>query len=61
MKRTFTKAAVAAALAVPAEKILFIDDREENVEGARRVGFQAECCRRSPDDLVIILTHYGVL
>jgi putative hydrolase of the HAD superfamily len=28
-------------LGVPAERILFIDDRQENVDGARAVGMKA--------------------
>lgn len=52
-------AAVADAIHTGVDKILFIDDRPENVEGAQRVGFRAELCRRSPDDLIAILGQYG--
>lgn len=42
------------------EHILFIDDRLENVEGARRAGWFAEQCRSSPKDLIEILIQYGL-
>ena len=35
-------AAAAEMAGVPPEKIFFIDDREENVEGARAAGWQVE-------------------
>jgi putative hydrolase of the HAD superfamily len=53
--------AVVAALGVPAGEILFVDDREENVAGAKKVGLKAELCRESPGDLVAILTRYRLL
>ncbi len=51
--------AVADAIKVGVDKILFIDDRQENVEGAQKAGYRAELCRRSPDDLLAILNQYG--
>lgn len=46
---------------VPAEHILFIDDREENVVGARSVGLTAEVCLKSAKDLPKILNKYNLL
>lgn len=42
---------VARAIGVPLERILFLDDTEANIEGARAVGVQAVQVR-SPDDVV---------
>ncbi len=42
-------------------ELLFIDDREENVRGARAAGFHAELCTRSPEELVEILGRYGII
>lgn len=42
-----------------ASEILFIDDRVENVEGAKKVGWSAELCRQSPADIRLILNRYG--
>jgi putative hydrolase of the HAD superfamily len=52
-------AAVAKQAGIAPERLLFVDDREENVAGALRAGFQAEVCRRSPDDLHAILERHG--
>jgi glucose-1-phosphatase len=44
-----------------AEAILFVDDRMENVEGARSAGYNAEHCPNSPTDLIKILNKYNIL
>lgn len=54
-------AKVAAEIKLPPENLLFIDDRLENVEGARKSGWKAEHCKTSPADLVAILKNYKVL
>lgn len=41
---------VARAIGVPLERILFLDDTPENVEGARAIGMKAELVR-SPQDV----------
>ena len=52
---------VQGELGVPPAALLFIDDREENVLGARAAGYSAERCMKSPDDLEQILLDYGVI
>jgi putative hydrolase of the HAD superfamily len=52
-------AAVAKQAGVAPQKLLFVDDREENVAGALRAGYRAEVCRRSPEDLHAILERHG--
>ena len=44
----------------PAE-VLFIDDREDNVQGARDVGLHAEQCIHSAVELEKIFIKYGIL
>ncbi len=50
-------AAVAQRIGVPLERILFFDDTEENVSGARAVGMPAVWVQ-SPDDVVEAVTPY---
>lgn len=50
---------VARRIGKPPERLLFVDDRAENVEGARAAGYRAELVRTSPDDLLDILRRYG--
>jgi len=45
---------------VKAQEILFVDDRLENVEGARALGIQAELCSHTPRDLPKILGQYSI-
>lgn len=51
---------VEEALALPGKHILFLDDRPENVAGARSVGWNAEQCLSSPADIKTILKKYGL-
>jgi putative hydrolase of the HAD superfamily len=55
-RRIYELAAQATGFAP--EQILFVDDRPENVEGAREAGMQAELCQKSPTDLLTILKRY---
>jgi putative hydrolase of the HAD superfamily len=52
-------AAVAKQAGVAPQRLLFVDDREENVAAALRAGYRAEVCRRSPEDLHAILERHG--
>lgn len=49
---------VAEEIGLPPPELLFIDDREDNVEGAREVGYHAELCKRSPQDIFAILKKH---
>lgn len=49
------------AIGVPPERVLFADDKPENVEGARRSGLNAELCDRSAERLGAILRRHGLL
>jgi len=40
------------------EEILFVDDRPENVEGARRLGLTAERCSGGPGELEALVARY---
>ena len=56
---------VLAAIQVPPERVLFMDDQEDNVAGARRLGIHASVFRlhRSADNrraLVELLRSYGL-
>ena len=42
------------------EELLFLDDRIENVEGARRCGITSELCSAPERDLPVILKNYAV-
>jgi glucose-1-phosphatase len=46
---------------INAPQILFMDDRPENIDGARRCGISAELCQRPEEDLPRILKSYSVL
>jgi putative hydrolase of the HAD superfamily len=52
-------AAVARSIGVPPSRILFFDDTEVNVEGARDAGLRAELVR-SADDARTALARHGV-
>ncbi len=45
---------------VQPQEILFLDDRVENVLGAKELGIQAELCQKSEIDLPKILRQYRV-
>lgn len=45
---------------VAPQEILFLDDRIENVEGARLAGITAELCRTPERDLTVILKKYSI-
>jgi len=53
--------AVLRAIHVPAAETLFIDDRQDNVTGARLAGMKAEQCLNPPDELKKHLEQYGIL
>lgn len=48
-------------IGIPAENMLFIDDRMENVLGARASGLAAEVSVESPNDLKAALRRYGLM
>lgn len=52
---------VEKALGIEGTGLLFIDDREENVLGARALGWHAELCAKSPNDVTQILRSYQLL
>lgn len=54
---------IAARLDLPAGRMLFVDDRVDNVEGARAVGMLAEVVPQHDDGQTLrrIFTAYGVL
>ncbi len=43
-----------------ANSILFVDDRKENIEGARACGIHAELCEDTSRDLAKILKSYSI-
>ena len=45
----------------PRDSILFLDDRLENVEGARSCGIPAELCKNSEQELAPILAKYQIV
>jgi len=51
---------VVADLGLPADQVLFIDDNQINVDGARAVGMVAEIAK-GPDEAGAVLRNYGVL
>jgi len=44
---------------LPAGEILFVDDRAENVHGARALGITAELCSGGPGELAALIARYG--
>lgn len=50
---------VTRKIAVDPEEILFFDDHQPNVEGARAIGWHAELYRAG-DDLAVKLREYGI-
>lgn len=42
------------------DEILFLDDREENIEGARRMGIRAELCKHTGVELPAIFQKHSV-
>lgn len=45
----------------PADQILFIDDLEENLESARKLGIHSEYCYQSSTRLRSIFAQYGLI
>ncbi|MCB0417628.1 MAG: HAD family phosphatase [Bdellovibrionaceae bacterium] len=43
------------AIGFPAEEMIFVDDRPENVAAAKSVGFQAFCCNNNSSELQRLL------
>ncbi|MCB0404359.1 MAG: HAD family phosphatase [Bdellovibrionales bacterium] len=43
------------AVGLPAEEMIFVDDRPENVSAAKTVGFQAFCCTNNASELQRLL------
>ncbi|MEZ4752621.1 MAG: HAD family phosphatase [Bdellovibrionota bacterium] len=43
------------AIGFPAEEMIFVDDRPENVAAAKEVGFQAFCCNNNASELQRLL------
>lgn len=54
-------AQVAKQVVMPPGALLFIDDRLDNVEGAKAAGLLGEHCANPKQDLVPILKKYGFL
>ncbi|NBY19802.1 HAD family phosphatase [bacterium] len=42
------------------DEILFLDDRKENVEGARKLGIRSELCQHTPEDLPHIFKRHSI-
>lgn len=51
---------VAREIGLAPQRLLFVDDRPENVRGARRAGYLAEVCKESPSELLAILRRHGL-